>query len=210
MGKLQDLKKWFDVKFSKAVTLSPREQLAQDLKEAKERYLRIEKEYYDMLAKRDLAKKDMDNAAYTIENIDKAAKIKKDDEKTLQGLFKHREIVKRDLDRESEAYRLASTLADNLYEMKIESRNRISELESLINEADMKMVFSKSVESYKELAGENSDANANLRAIETDFLSSTHQLNDLHKEMEAERAIKDAINSDNRDFASWMESLSNQ
>lgn len=210
MGKLQDLKKWFDVKFSKAVTLSPREQLAQDLKEAKERYLRIEKEYYDMLAKRDLAKKDMDNATYTIENIDKAAKIKKDDEKTLQGLFKHREIVKRDLDRESEAYRLASTLADNLYEMKIESRNRISELESLINEADMKMVFSKSVESYKELAGENSDANANLRAIETDFLSSTHQLNDLHKEMEAERAIKDAINSDNRDFASWMESLSNQ
>lgn len=210
MGKLQDLKKWFDVKFSKAVTLSPREQLTQDLKEAKERYLRIEKEYYDMLAKRDLAKKDMDNAAYTIENIDKAAKIKKDDEKTLQGLFKHREIVKRDLDRESEAYRLASTLADNLYEMKIESRNRISELESLINEADMKMVFSKSVESYKELAGENSDANANLRAIETDFLSSTHQLNDLHKEMEAERAIKDAINSDNRDFASWMESLSNQ
>lgn len=210
MGKLQDLKKWFDVKFSKAVTLSPREQLAQDLKEAKERYLRIEKEYYDMLAKRDLAKKDMDNAAYTIENIDKAAKIKKDDEKTLQGLFKHREIVKRDLDRESEAYKLASTLADNLYEMKIESRNRISELESLINEADMKMVFSKSVESYKELAGENSDANANLRAIETDFLSSTHQLNDLHKEMEAERAIKDAINSDNRDFASWMESLSNQ
>lgn len=210
MGKLQDLKKWFDVKFSKAVTLSPREQLAQDLKEAKERYLRIEKEYYDMLAKRDLAKKDMDNATYTIENIDKAAKIKKDDEKTLQGLFKHREIVKRDLDRESEAYRLASTLADNLYEMKIESRNRISELESLINEADMKMVFSKSVESYKELAGENSDANANLRAIETDFLSSTHQLNDLHKEMEAERAIKDAINSDNRDFASWMESLSDQ
>lgn len=210
MGKLQDLKKWFDVKFSKAVTLSPREQLTQDLKEAKERYLRIEKEYYDMLAKRDLAKKDMDNATYTIENIDKAAKIKKDDEKTLQGLFKHREIVKRDLDRESEAYRLASTLADNLYEMKIESRNRISELESLINEADMKMVFSKSVESYKELAGENSDANANLRAIETDFLSSTHQLNDLHKEMEAERAIKDAINSDNRDFASWMESLSNQ
>lgn len=192
------------------MTLSPREQLTQDLKEAKERYLRIEKEYYDMLAKRDLAKKDMDNAAYTIENIDKAAKIKKDDEKTLQGLFKHREIVKRDLDRESEAYRLASTLADNLYEMKIESRNRISELESLINEADMKMVFSKSVESYKELAGENSDANANLRAIETDFLSSTHQLNDLHKEMEAERAIKDAINSDNRDFASWMESLSNQ
>lgn len=89
MGKLQDLKKWFDVKFSKAVTLSPREQLTQDLKEAKERYLRIEKEYYDILAKRDLAKKDMDNAAYTIENIDKAAKIKKDDEKTLQGLFKH-------------------------------------------------------------------------------------------------------------------------